>query len=172
MGEVENHVCCDCKTKKKPRLVDFFRFKRKGKVGRGTGDGVEEVVKENGEEIVGGQKGDAVSDISKTEEKESSGGFFWNLKREVNTGKEGKQTSEEDLKDETKTSELATEVKIWIRNQNRGNVEQWNACRWFQFPARVPGSGRQVPREWERWQAPDNPAIGQKVGHLWKSMLR
>ena len=117
MGEVENHVCCDCKTKKKPRLVDFFRFKRKGKVGGETGGGVEEVVKENGEEIVGGQKGDAVSDISKTEEKESSGGFFWNLKREVNTGKEGKQTSEEDLKDETKTSELATEVRIWIRKQ-------------------------------------------------------
>ena len=112
MGEVENHVCCDCKTKKKPRLVDFFRFKRKGKVGGETGDLVEEVVKENGEEIVGGQKGDAVSDISKTEEKEASGGFFWNLKREVNTGKEGKQTSEEDLKDETKTSELATEVNI------------------------------------------------------------
>ena len=42
MGEVENHVCCDCKTKKKPRLVDFFRFKRKGKVGGETGDGVEE----------------------------------------------------------------------------------------------------------------------------------
>ena len=124
MGEVENHVCCDCKTKKKPRLVDFFRFKRKGKVGGETGDGVEEVVKENGEEIVGGQKGDAVSDILKTEEKESSGGFFWNLKREVNSGKEGKQTSEEDLKDETKTSELATEVRILDRTHNRGNVER------------------------------------------------
>ena len=111
MGEVENHVCCDCKTKKKPRLVDFFRFKRKGKVGGETGGGVAEVVKENGEDIVD-QKGDAVSDISKTEEKEASGVFFWNLKREVNSGKEGKQTSEEDLKDETKTSELATEVRI------------------------------------------------------------
>ena len=124
MGEeAEKHVCCDCKkAKKRHKLVDFFRFKRKGEVvGDGEGD-----VKENVEAEVGvfGESTDAAgSNIVKTEEKTS--GFFWNMKKEADTSekklkreadvseKTTKQaTTEEVLREDTKTNDLAAEVMI------------------------------------------------------------
>ena len=123
MGEeVEKHVCCDCKkTKKRHKLADFFRFKRKGEV-----VGEEEEVKENVEAEVGvfGESTDAAgSNIVRTKEKTS--GFFWNMKREADTSekkikreadvseKTTKQTTtEEELREDTKTNDLAAEVVI------------------------------------------------------------
>ena len=121
MGEeAEKHVCCDCKkAKKRHKLVDFFRFKRKGEVGDEERD-----VKENAEaevRVSSGESTDAAgSNIVKAEEKTS--GFFWNMKREAEkklkreadvSEKTTKQTTtEEELKDDIKTNDLAAEVMI------------------------------------------------------------
>ena len=116
MGEVlEKHVCCDCKkTKKRHKLVDFFRFKRKGEVGE---DGeVKEEIKETGEGKTGESSDAAGSNIVKTQEKTS--GFFWNMKREADVSeKPTKQAATaEELREDTKTSDLAAEVVIFFNN--------------------------------------------------------
>ena len=126
MGEeAEKHVCCDCKkAKKRHKLVDFFRFKRKGEVVKDEEGDLKENVE--AEVRVSGESTDAAANnIVKTEEKTS--GFFWNMKRETDMSekkikreadvseKTTKQTTtEEELRDDTKTNDLAAEVMIFI----------------------------------------------------------
>ena len=117
---MEKHVCCDCKkTKKRHKLVDLFRFGRKGKVeedGEEDGEAKGEV-KENGEltagEKVSGESTDAAtSDIVKTEEKGSS--FFWTTKREgVSAEKTTKQATEEELNKANVKTEEKTGGFFW-----------------------------------------------------------
>ena len=144
---MEKHVCCDCKskTKKRHKLVDFFRFRKNKKV-QEEEEGREEV-KENGEvttgEEVSGESGDAIAASGgnnvKTEEKTAAGNFFWNsLKRDadsVSAEKTAKQPTEEELNEETKTTDLATEVmilnmEIWKPANMSFNMSQTDVTPW------------------------------------------
>ena len=111
MGEVEKHVCCDCKGKSWHKNKDFFRFWKKeetdkDKVKGESGDEVREskdkTTVEN--DVVEGTN----NDLRKTEAK---GGFFWNAKEEDTSEKsKSKPATQEESKDETKPSDLAPEV--------------------------------------------------------------
>ena len=101
---------------------------------------------------------------SKTEEKTATS-FFWNTKREpagVSSEKSTKQRTEEELNEDTKTIDLATEVIKKLKKLLE-KKKMMTMFRLAQFPVRVPGSGRQVLA---------NPAIGREAEHLSKSALR
>ena len=116
---MEKHVCCDCKkTKKRHKLVDLFRFGRKGKVkeveeeGEEDGEGKENGELRAGEKVSGESTDAATSDSVKTEEKGSS--FFWTTKREgVSAEKTTKQATEEELNKANVKTEEKTGGFFW-----------------------------------------------------------
>ena len=111
MGEVEKHVCCDCKNKSWHGKRDFFRFwkkeetekdKVKGESGDDVRESMDKTTVEN--DVVEGK-----NDMRKTEAK--GGGFLWNAKEEDTSEKSrSKPATEEESKHETIPSDLAPEV--------------------------------------------------------------
>ena len=111
MGEVEKHVCCDCKSKSWHKNKDFFRFwkkeetekdKVKGESGHEVRERKDKTTVQN--EVVEGTN----NDLRKTEAK---GGFFWNAKEEdISEKSRSKPATDEESKHETKASDLAPEV--------------------------------------------------------------
>ena len=112
MGEVEKHVCCDCKNKSWHGKRDFFRFwkkeetdkdKAKGESGDEVKESMDKTTVEN--DVVEGKN----NDMRKTEAK--VGGFLWNAKEEDTSEKSrSKPATEEESKHETIPSDLAPEV--------------------------------------------------------------
>ena len=111
MGEVEKHVCCDCKSKSWHGKRDFFRFwkkeetdkdKTKGESGDEVRESMDKTTVQN--DVVEGKN----NDMRKTEAK---GGLFWNAKEEdISEKSRSKPATDEESKDETKPSDLAPEV--------------------------------------------------------------
>ena len=116
MGEVEKHVCCDCKNKSWHKNKDFFRFwkkeetekeKAKGESGEEVRENKDKTTVENG--VVEGKN----NDMRKTEAK--GGGFLWNAKEEDTSEKSrSKPATEEESKHETIPSDLAPEVSDFV----------------------------------------------------------